>query len=144
MPPLAPVGVNGASVLAKSSASPMSARDQVWQIGVALLGEKGRPLLGKLASTYGDDVLADALAAMAREKPIDAKAWLTAACAARAKPKANGRDRRGEFTTEDLLACDSHPPWLEGTGFGDVWAAESAGCGPGNARQFRDGKRVQA
>jgi len=35
----------------------MSAKEKVWLLGPAVLGEKARPLLGKLAKTYGDDVL---------------------------------------------------------------------------------------
>ena len=133
-----------ASDAGASLASPMSAKEQVWTLGLALLGERCRPMLGKLVATYSDSVVAEALAAAAREQPVDPKAWVTAACAARGAPKANGRDHRGQRTTEDLLDCDPRPPWLEGTGFDDVWQAESAGCGPGNARQFSNGQRAQA
>jgi hypothetical protein len=39
---------------------------------------------------------------------------------------------------------DMSPPWLAGTGFPDLFAAENAGCGPGNAERFRNGEKVQA
>lgn len=42
------------------------------------------------------------------------------------------------------LDRDTNPPWLAGTGFADVFAAESAGCGAGNAARFRNGQRVEA
>jgi hypothetical protein len=40
------------------------------------------------------------------------------------------------------LDRDVRPAWLEGTGFADVFAAETAGCGPGNAHRFRDGRQA--
>jgi hypothetical protein len=39
---------------------------------------------------------------------------------------------------------DTNPAWLAGTGFPDVFAAENANCGPGNATKFRNGERVEA
>lgn len=39
---------------------------------------------------------------------------------------------------------DANPPWLTGTGFADVFAAENAGCGPGNAVRFRNGEKAEA
>ena len=42
------------------------------------------------------------------------------------------------------LNRDENPPWLRGTGFDDVFTAENAGCGPGNAAKFRDGERAEA
>jgi hypothetical protein len=39
---------------------------------------------------------------------------------------------------------DLSPPWLAGTGFTDLFAAENAGCGPGNAAKFRNGAKVDA
>jgi hypothetical protein len=40
--------------------------------------------------------------------------------------------------------CDARPKWLQGTGFADLFAAENAGCGPGNAAKFRNGEREEA
>lgn len=34
--------------------------------------------------------------------------------------------------------------WLEEAGFTSAFEAETAGCGPGNAKQFRDGRKVVA
>lgn len=42
------------------------------------------------------------------------------------------------------LAADARPPWALAAGFPDRWQAESAGCGPGNYRRFRDGRRMTA
>lgn len=42
------------------------------------------------------------------------------------------------------LKSDASPPWLAGTGFADVFAAENAGCRKGNAHQFREGRKVVA
>jgi hypothetical protein len=36
------------------------------------------------------------------------------------------------------------PAWLDGTGFADVFEAENAGCGAGNAAKYRNGERVEA
>jgi uncharacterized protein YdaU (DUF1376 family) len=134
-----------ASAAAPPAADPMSAKDRLWAIGVALLGEKGRSHIGKLLSTYGEAVLLDALSEATREQPGDPKSWLVAACEARgkAKPaKANGHHHQ-EQTTMDLLNRDPHAEWATKAGFKNIFEAESAGCGEGNAHKFRDGKRTE-
>lgn len=118
----------------------MTAKELAWSLGVAVLGEKGRSHLGKLVATYGEAVVAEAAAEAVREKPGEPKAWLTAACEARAKsrsaPKADG--------DQALLDRDPRPQWVIDAGFPDIWQAESSGCGPGNFRKFAGGKRVTA
>jgi hypothetical protein len=122
--------------------APLTDRDRMWLLGPPLLGDSAttRSLLGKLAKTYGDDVLAAVLAEATANVPIEPKAWVTAACAtrAKAKPKVNGHP----YEPADLLA-DPTPEWATRAGFADRFQAENAGCGPGNAAQFRDGRRVE-
>lgn len=131
-----------ASAAVAAPASAMSAKERAWAVGVALLGEKGRPFLGKLASTYGDELLAAVIADTAHHKPVDPKAWITTTCAARAAAKKRGND--GGASPGVLLGQDSSPSWLEGTGFENVFDAENAGCRKGNAHQFREGRKVAA
>lgn len=116
---------------------PLSDRDRVWLLGPALLGDTSRGLLGKLAKTYGDDVLADVLAEATAERPIEPRSWVAAACAtrAKAKPRTNGHE------PVDLLA-DPTPEWAVRAGFPDRFQAENAGCRQNNASLFRDGRRV--
>lgn len=42
------------------------------------------------------------------------------------------------------LDRDTNPPWLTGTGFANVFEADNAGCGAGNAAKFRNGERLEA
>jgi uncharacterized protein YdaU (DUF1376 family) len=114
--------------------APMTAKERVWTLGVAVLGEKGRPKLGKLVSTHGEALVLDALQATAREEPGDPYPWLVAACEARASAaRVNGNGP---------LEGDQRPPWLHGTGFDNVFDAENAGCRKGNAGQYREGRKV--
>jgi uncharacterized protein YdaU (DUF1376 family) len=78
-----------ASAAGAAPASPMSAKEQVWTIGLALLGEKGRPYLGKQAQAFGDELLAAVLADAVREQPVHPQAWITKACTTRATAKPN-------------------------------------------------------
>lgn len=122
---------------------PMTAKDRIWAMGVSLLGEKGRSHVGKLIATYGETALVEVLADATREQPVDPKAWIVAACEARAKakpPRANGQHQ--PMTTEDLLNRDPYAEWASQAGFRTIFEAESAGCGPANAHKFRDGRRV--
>jgi uncharacterized protein YdaU (DUF1376 family) len=127
-----------------ADAAPLTAKDRLWALGVPLLGESSRGYIAKLAKTYGDELLAVVLAEATLERPIEPKAWVTAACEAKAKtrPKVNGN--HAPQTTLDLLNRDPKAPWATEAGFPDIFAAESAGCGPGNYRQFRNGKRLDA
>lgn len=121
---------------------PLSDRDRVWLLGPALLGEGARGLLGKLAKSFGEGVLADVLAEATRDKPIDPKAWVTATCTARAKPKAaNGHAYEHEETAEEAVA-NPRPAWALNAGFPDRFQAENAGCTAKNAHRWRDGGRV--
>lgn len=125
---------NGAVMVQAKS---LTAKERLWATGLHVLGEKGRAHIGKLCKTYGDDVVADVLASAVNEQPIDPKSWVTAGCEALFK-------RRGANAPKSLLDVDQRPTWLDGTGFDSVWSAESAGCGPGNAEQFRAGQKVPA
>lgn len=129
-----PVGSAEASL----SSPPLSEKDRLWLLGVALLGEKGRSFIGKLVATYGETVVAAALGDASREKPGEPKSWIAAACDARAKviPAAT------TMTTAELANRDPYPDWIKPTGFVNLYEAESAFCYQHNAHLFRDGKRV--
>lgn len=130
-----------ADATAAEAATPLTPKDRLWALAVALLGEKGRAHVGRLVSTYGEATVLDALAAANAEQPGDPKAWIVAACESRGKAKANGHDHG---TTSGLLERNPQPAWLSGTGFRDLFEAESHGCGPGNAAKFRNGERISA
>jgi hypothetical protein len=124
----------------------LTAKDRIWAMGVALLGDKGRAYIGKTVATYGEEAVLDVLAEATRERPIDARAWIVAACEARAKAKparANWKHPEPPNVL-DLLARDPTPDWALAAGFPDIFHAESHGCGPGNFRKFRDGRRIEA
>jgi hypothetical protein len=53
-------------------------------------------------------------------------------------------DQIGAGVLDLGAAADPRPSWLDGTGFPDVFAAENAGCGPGNAARFRNCELVIA
>lgn len=118
----------------------LTTREQVWSLGVALLGEGARGLLGKLAKAHGEEVLAEVLAEATLNPPVEPKAWVMAACAKRGQqqPRTNGHHAPGE------LDGDPRPSWAISAGFPDRFQAQNAGCGPGNARQFRNGQKVAA
>lgn len=124
---------------ATAEPKPLTAKDRAWLLGPALLGNtpSARSFLGRLAKTYGDEVLAAVLAEATAEQPLEPKAWVTAACDARSKasPRVNGAQE-----PLDLLA-DPKPEWAIRAGFPDRFQAENAGCRAGNASQFRNGKR---
>lgn len=97
-----------------------------------------RALLGRLAKTHGEELLAAVLAEATLDPPLDPKAWVAAACAAKAKakpPKVNGHEQ------VDLLA-DPTPDWAIAAGFPDRFQAENAGCTRHNASMFRNGRRL--
>ena len=121
-----------------ADASPMSAKDQVWTLGPALLGEKARGLLGKLVATHGEDLLAQVLSDCAREKPGEPKAWIVATCAARQEATKSGAGgAKG-------LMSNPTPQWALSAGFTNRFEAENAGCTERNHRQFAKGKRIAA
>jgi hypothetical protein len=121
-----------------ADASPMSAKDQVWTLGPALLGEKARGLLGKLVATHGEDLLAEVLSECAREKPGEPKAWIVAACAARQQAI-----KPGAGAANDLMSNPT-PQWALSAGFTNRFEAENAGCTERNFRQFAKGQKVAA
>lgn len=132
-------GGEGNSSEAKASAAPSSAKDRIWSIGVALLGEKGRSLLGQLVAKHGEDVVDRAIAATAKEQPGEPKAWLVKACEAEAATER----RANQLGCERGLLDDPKPTWALNAGFSDRFMAENAGCLEGNAHRFRDGRRIQ-
>lgn len=112
-------------------------------MGVALLGDKpaSRTLLGRLARDHGDDMLAEVLAEATLDPPHEPKAWLIAACEARAKSKPRAVNGRSE--QPDMLA-DPTPQWALDAGFRNRFEAENEGCRRSNAHLFRDGRLVAA
>lgn len=126
---------------ASAAAAALSSRDRIWAMGLALVGEKGRAFIGKAVASYGEERLLEVLAEATADPPVDPKAWIVAACEARGKPKANGKHAESAL---ELLAQDPRPAWVVSAGFADIFAAQSAGCGPGNSAKFREGRRVEA
>jgi len=124
--------------------TPMTAKDRLWALGVALLGERGRSFLGKAVATYGEPAVLEVLHACNAEQPGEPKAWITKALEARAKQPAKANGNHGQQTMDDLLKRDPRPEWATAAGFSNIFEAESAGCGPGNFEQFRNGARVAA
>lgn len=125
---------------AEPDAKPMTAKDRVWLLGPPLLGEKGRGLLGKLAKAHGDEVLADVLAEATLDPPLEPKAWVTAACEARAKAHPQ-RPNGTHYEAVDMLS-DPTPDWAIRAGFTNRFEAENAGCLKGNAAKFQNGQRI--
>ncbi len=130
---------------AASAPPPMTAKERLWALGVALLGDKGRAWLGKAVATYGEATVLDALSACNAEQPGgDAKGWLTRALEARAKaaaPPPRVSSPRA-VTADDLLNRDPRPPWVLQAGFDSIWQAENEGCYAHNAALFRRGQRI--
>lgn len=120
------------------TASPMSAKETVWSLGTALLGERQRPLLGKLVATYGEEVLASVLADCAREKPGEPKSWVVAACASRQQGPKSGA---GAFSD---ASCNPAPGWATSAGFKTRFEAENAGCTERNHKSFKNGRKAAA
>lgn len=112
-------------------ASPMTAKEQVWTLGPALLGDKARSVLGKLVATHGEELVSAVLADCAREQPGDPKPWVIAACAKRhGKPLS--------------MLGDANPSWVTSAGFKNRFEAENAGCTERNHAQFANGKKREA
>lgn len=129
----------GAGIPATGSGTRLTAREKVFALGVALLGEgaTSRSLLGKLSKAHGEDVLADVLAELTLDPPAEPRAFLIASCEQRGKRAEVGAD-----DDRDILA-DPTPRWALEAGFPDRFMAENAGCLRGNAHLFRDGVRMQ-
>lgn len=120
------------------TASPMSAKETVWSLGPALLGERQRSFLGKLVATYGEEVLASVLADCAREKPGEPKSWVVAACASRQQGPKSGA---GAFSG---VSCNPAPGWATSAGFKTRFEAENAGCTERNHKSFKNGRKAAA
>lgn len=125
--------------VAKATAETSSAKDRLWAVGIAVLGEKGRSLLGQLVKQHGEEVVDRAVASMAKEQPGEPKAWLVKACEAEAKVQ---RKAEQLGTSADLFA-DPKPQWALDAGFGTRFEAENEGCTQRNCHLFRDGRRMQ-
>lgn len=124
---------------AKASAESSSAKDRLWAVGIAVLGEKCRSLLGQLVKKHGEDVVDRAVASMAKEQPGEPKAWLVKACEAEAKNQRRVETLGGD---SDMFA-DPKPQWAINAGFSSRFEAENERCYQHNAHLFRDGRRVQ-
>lgn len=125
--------------VAKATAAPSTAKDRLWAVGIAVLGEKGRSLLGQMVAKHGEDVVDRAVASMAKEQPGEPKAWLVKACEAEAKAK----QRDDQLGGQGDLLDDPKPEWATKAGFSTRFEAENEGCTQRNAHHFRDGRRVQ-
>jgi hypothetical protein len=123
---------SGSAADATAAHASMPAKERVWLLGPALLGERGRSLLGKLSKQYTDEVLAEVLCEAATQKPIDPKSWIVQACEAR-------KTHRG--TAANPLSNPT-PAWATNAGFSNRFEAENAGCREGSAHLFRDGRRI--
>jgi hypothetical protein len=120
------------------SASPMTAKEQVWTLGPALLGEKSRSVLGKLVATHGEELVCAVLADCARETPGEPKSWVIAACANRQQ----GPKSAHGSTIRSVLA--PIPQWAIAAGFKNQFEAENAGCTERNHKSFQNGKKREA
>lgn len=86
---------------ASGAAAPDPIKD-LWNRGLAILGEKHRALLGKMRKEYTEVVLLEAIVETERECPIEPVAYLIACCQRR---KANGRNGTGGHDSAlDILA----------------------------------------
>jgi hypothetical protein len=119
-------------------ATPMTAKEQVWTLGPALLGEKSRSVLGKLVATYGEELVAGVLADCAKEQPGEPKPWVIASCASRKE-----RPKSAHSATNWGAAIPA-PAWVISAGFQNVFEAESAGCNERNHKSFQNGRKAAA
>lgn len=119
-------------------ASPMTAKETVWTLGPALLGERQRTLLGKLVATYGEGVVASVLTDCAKEQPGEPKSWVVAACATRQQ---GGKSGAGGANAGRSVPA---PAWVVSAGFKNVFEAENAGCTERNYQSFANGGKVTA
>lgn len=127
-------------------ATPMTAKDKVWALGVPLLGAGERPLLGRLAKTHGEEVLVQVLTDATLQRPVEPKAWVIAACEAKTKGKptsTKAANSHPQPTTRDVLSEEPRPDWALKAGFDNRFEAENAGCFEHNASEFRGGKPVR-
>jgi uncharacterized protein YdaU (DUF1376 family) len=120
--------------VANATALERSAKDRVWSIGPALLGEKSRGLLGQLVASHGEEVVAEALDGCAVEQPGEPRAWLVKACQAIAKRRVKADPTEG----------DARPRWALDAGFKNRFEANNEGCFEHNAHQFRNGVKEAA
>jgi len=58
---------------------PFDSQKTIWDLGVSIIGEKNRSLLGKLIKEHGEESVSKILAAMSLKPPADPKAYLIAA-----------------------------------------------------------------
>jgi hypothetical protein len=131
-----------AKASAADAAGPLTAKDRVWLLGPPLVGDKGRSALGKLAKTYGEEMLAEVLSQATLERPIEPLAWVTAALQQRAK--ARPPDRNGHQQEHLDLTANPKPEWAIKAGFPNRFEAENAGCKERTAHLFRNGQRIAA
>lgn len=77
-----PPPVGGAADVAASA---------MWNLGVTLLGPRGRPMIGKWCKLWGRGAVFDVLLACAEHKPADPIPWIQAALQARAGERLNDK-----------------------------------------------------
>jgi uncharacterized protein YdaU (DUF1376 family) len=77
-PPVNHQSINDSEVLRTSgAAAPQQAdpRKQIFDIGVSLMGEKSRSLIGKAIRDHGEERVAEVIGGMAAKPPVDPKAY---------------------------------------------------------------------
>lgn len=99
----ATAAIQDSGAVAPPAGAALTAKQKLWALGVPLLGEAGRGLLGKLASEHGEELVASVLTEATVDRPIgDVKAWVIATCEAR-----NGhRPSKGRQRPEKLSEID--------------------------------------
>jgi hypothetical protein len=73
-----------------ADAPPAEPIQDLWNRGVALLGSKGRPLLGRMVKQYGDVAVLAAIVETEREPRVDAAAYFIACCGGKGEANRQG------------------------------------------------------
>lgn len=71
---------------------------ELWDRGIAIVGNKQRSLFAKMVRDYGKVAMLEAIVEVERENPVDRVSYLIACCKQR---KADGRSQQGAY---DILA----------------------------------------
>jgi uncharacterized protein YdaU (DUF1376 family) len=98
-----PEGIPSEANASGAKAPPPSSADEIFGRGLPALIAAGCPeknarsMLGLMRKTHGDDALIQALATMAKERPLEPVAWLQAAL----KPKTKGSSSHAGFALKN-------------------------------------------
>lgn len=86
---------------------------RIWKDGIDLLNKSGltekqaRPLLGRLAKDYGNELLAESIAATQAKNPADPVPFLIAVLKRRSSPNPNALVGKHDPSTEEPLQCQT-------------------------------------